>query len=124
MLTWAKKGHGAAVRSAGLVAGVGVSTIGADAAVTGAIECEDVRVYGTVKGDIRARSVFVAASARVSGDIVHETISVESGAYIEGLLKRLDTSDSKIAVVGASKKSGERSTAQRRADAATDTAID
>ncbi len=65
-----------------------------------------MRVYGTVKGVIRARSVFVAASARVISDIVHETISIEPGAYIEGQLKRLDTADSKIAVVGASKKSG------------------
>ena len=81
-------------------------TIGADAAVTGAIECEDVRVYGTVKGDIRARSVFVAASARVSSDIVCESIGIEPGAYIEGQLKRLDTADTKIAVVGAAKKSG------------------
>ncbi len=81
-------------------------------------------MYGTVKGDIRARSVFVAASARVSGDIVHETISIESGAYIEGQLKRLDTANSKIAVVGAAEKSGARSTARRRADAATDTATD
>ncbi len=63
-------------------------------------------MYGTVKGDIRARSVFVAASARVSSDIVCESVGIEPGAYIEWQLKRLDTADSKIAVVDAAKKSG------------------
>ncbi len=79
-------------------------TVGADSAVTGVIECDDVRVLGPVKGEIKARSVFVAASARVSGDIVHETITVEPGAYIGAQLKRLDVADSKIAVIGEAKK--------------------
>ncbi len=79
-------------------------SVGADSAVTGVIECDDARVLGTVTGEIKARSVFVAASARVSGNIVHETISVEPGAYIEGQLKRLDVADPKIAVVGEAKK--------------------
>lgn len=81
-------------------------------------------MYGTVKGDIRAHSVFVAASARVSSDIVCESVSIEPGDYIVGQLKRLDATDSKIAVVGAAKKSGGRSTARRQADTATDTATD
>ncbi len=81
-------------------------SVGADSAVTGVIECEDARVLGTVTGEIKARSVFVAASARVSSNIAYESVGIESGAYIEGQLKRLDTADTKIAVVGAAKKSG------------------
>ncbi len=73
--------------------------VGADSAVTGTIECEDVRVLGTVKGEIRAKTVFLGASARISGDIVHESVSVEPGAYVEGQFKRLDAAKSKIAVV-------------------------
>ncbi len=78
-------------------------TVGADAAVSGTIECETVRVLGTVKGEIRAHTVFLAESARVSGDIVHDSVSVEPGAFIEGTLKHRDAAKPKIAVVAGGK---------------------
>jgi len=74
-------------------------TVGGDAAVTGWIECETVRILGTVKGGIRAETVFLSASSRVIGDIVHGSVSVEPGAYIEGRLEHKDAAKSKIAVV-------------------------
>jgi cytoskeletal protein CcmA (bactofilin family) len=35
--------------------------------------------------------IVIAKSAKVRGDIVHETLTIEAGAYVEGQVRRLDT---------------------------------
>jgi cytoskeletal protein CcmA (bactofilin family) len=64
-------------------------TVGEAGCVKGAIEAEQVFVSGEVIGKIKAANVSLARTARVSGDIVHEVLSVEAGAHIEGTIKRL-----------------------------------
>ena len=64
-------------------------TVGEAGAVKGAIEAEQVFVSGEVIGKIKAANVSLARTARVSGDIIHEVLSVEAGAHIEGTIKRL-----------------------------------
>ena len=64
--------------------------IGERAKVTGEISADDVVVHGTVEGKIRAKRVQLAKSAKVVGDIWHEILSIESGAHLEGHIKRLD----------------------------------
>ena len=64
-------------------------TVGEAGSVKGAIEAEQVFVSGEVIGKIKAANVILARTARVSGDIVHEVLSVEAGAHIEGNIKRL-----------------------------------
>ena len=66
-------------------------TIGEHAKVTGDVRAELVIVQGEVRGSIQARSVQLAKTARISGDITHESLSVETGAYIEGHCKHPDT---------------------------------
>ncbi|HSR72923.1 MAG TPA: polymer-forming cytoskeletal protein [Kiloniellales bacterium] len=63
-------------------------TIGATAQVTGALEAETVRVSGSVTGRIDAKSVVLERNARVEGDIVHESLTMEAGADFEGQVKR------------------------------------
>lgn len=58
--------------------------------VDGAIAANSVRVLGTVNGPITARSVKLGRSARVTGDIVHQTLSVEEGAFVTGHCRRSD----------------------------------
>jgi cytoskeletal protein CcmA (bactofilin family) len=65
--------------------------IGEEGGVTGEISAETVRVLGAVTGQITARAVELAKSARIMGDITHETLSVEAGAYVEGRFNRLST---------------------------------
>jgi len=48
-----------------------------------------VRVHGTVNGQIKARSVQLAKTAHVVGDILHEDLAIETGAFLEGHCKRL-----------------------------------
>jgi cytoskeletal protein CcmA (bactofilin family) len=63
--------------------------IGETGAVTGEINAETVRVLGAVTGQIMASAVELAKSARILGDITHDSLAVEAGAYVEGRFNRL-----------------------------------
>jgi cytoskeletal protein CcmA (bactofilin family) len=63
--------------------------IGEEGGVTGEISAETVRVLGAVTGQITARAVELAKTARITGDITHETLAVEAGAFVEGRFNRL-----------------------------------
>lgn len=64
--------------------------IGERARVTGELTAEEVVVRGTVEGRIKAKHVRLTKTARVIGDIWQEILSIESGAHIEGHIKRLE----------------------------------
>ena len=64
--------------------------IGERARVVGEIVADHVVVHGNTEGRIRARSVRLTKTAKVIGDILHESLSIEAGAYVEGQLKRLE----------------------------------
>ena len=49
-----------------------------------------MRVAGTVKGGINAKSVTLTRTAKVEGDIVHDALAIESGASFEGQCRRMD----------------------------------
>jgi len=69
----------------------GALTVGNSAQVSGNIKAETVTVHGKVSGTINAKRVKLEQSSKVIGDIVHQDISVASGAHIEGSLKRADS---------------------------------
>ena len=53
------------------------------------IEAETVRISGTFSGDVKAKQVVLTETARVTGDIMHESLEVRPGASIEGKLSRM-----------------------------------
>jgi cytoskeletal protein CcmA (bactofilin family) len=59
-------------------------------AVKGEIVAGTVYVYGKVKGLIRAKNVHLYASCNVEGIIMHEAITIEDGAFVDGKFKRTD----------------------------------
>jgi cytoskeletal protein CcmA (bactofilin family) len=65
--------------------------VGEGATVHGAIQGENVRICGIVNGQIRADNVTLEKSARVTGDILHKSLSIEQGAFLEGMCKRIDS---------------------------------
>lgn len=67
-------------------------TIGKDAVIRGEISAEQVRVCGSVTGCIRAREVILLSTARVSGDVHHDVLSIETGALLEGHCRRREAS--------------------------------
>jgi cytoskeletal protein CcmA (bactofilin family) len=63
--------------------------VGIKGQVTGEVNAQTVRLHGAVKGMVRAKSVFLASSARMAGDVEHESLAIEPGAYMEGHCKRI-----------------------------------
>lgn len=65
------------------------ATIRTNGKVRGDITANVVHIYGEVHGVIRASSVFLYSSCRIEGIVVHQSLSVEDGAFIDGKLKRM-----------------------------------
>ncbi len=65
--------------------------VGAGATVKGSITCEKIRVSGTIQGQIKAQSVNLDRTARVTGDIFHGKLTIEEDAFFEGNVRRLET---------------------------------
>ena len=71
------------IRAASLV-------IGEKAVITGDVFAEEAIVRGRVEGSIRARKVQLCSTCHVEGNIMHEALSVESGAFFEGNCRHTD----------------------------------
>ncbi len=65
-------------------------TLRSTGAVKGEVVASTVFIYGKVKGLIRAKNVHLYASCNVEGIIMHEAITIEDGAFVDGKFKRTD----------------------------------
>ena len=65
-------------------------TVGEQATVEGCIVADTVRISGTVLGQVRAKTVHLDKKARVTGDITHEVLTMEAGAFFEGQVRRME----------------------------------
>jgi cytoskeletal protein CcmA (bactofilin family) len=63
--------------------------IAANATVEGDVVAKAVRVLGTLDGSLSAKTVTVAASGTLSGEIEYENLVIESGARLEGQCRRM-----------------------------------
>lgn len=70
----------------GDVRGQGVR-IGSTAVIKGTVTGELVELAGTLDGKIEARSAVLTKTARMSGDIVHQSLQIEEGSYFNGSSK-------------------------------------
>src|SRR5579871_2415480 len=61
--------------------------VGIKGQVIGEVNAQTVRMHGAIKGTVRAKSVFLASTARMAGDVEHESLAIEPGAYMEGHCK-------------------------------------
>lgn len=64
--------------------------VGEKARITGGIIAEEVVVRGHVMGSIRSKKVMLQASSHVEGDIFHQSLAIEQGAFFEGKSRRSD----------------------------------
>jgi cytoskeletal protein CcmA (bactofilin family) len=64
--------------------------IRANGCIKGEVVANTVMVYGRVKGLIRAKNVQLFSTCNVEGIIMHETVAIEDGAFIDGKFKRTD----------------------------------
>src|SRR5215470_10859751 len=64
--------------------------LGDKSQITGCVLAEDVVVRGRVLGSIRGLRVTLQAQSHVEGDIYHQSLAIEQGAYFEGKSRRSD----------------------------------
>jgi len=77
--------------------------------IKGEITANNVFIHGTVKGLIRAKNVHLLAACKVEGIIMHEQISIEDGAFVDGKFKRSDRVKEAGETEDSSSESGESS---------------
>jgi cytoskeletal protein CcmA (bactofilin family) len=65
-------------------------TIRKNARINGDITADSVQVFGEVNGTIKAKEVSLFATCRVEGVIIHESLTIEDGANVDGQFKRMD----------------------------------
>ncbi len=76
-------------------------TVGATAKLTADIIAREVVVYGTVKGNLRAKDrIEIKKDGSVNGDLTTARISIEDGAYFKGSIE-IDKSGEKDAGAGS-----------------------
>lgn len=54
--------------------------------IKGAVTAETAKMAGLVDGSINAKTLIIHASARITGDVAYENITIENGAKVEGKL--------------------------------------
>jgi cytoskeletal protein CcmA (bactofilin family) len=65
-------------------------TVGETARITGGVVADEVIVRGAISGSIRGRRVVLQSSSHVEGDVFHQQLGIEQGAYFEGKSRRVD----------------------------------
>lgn len=63
-------------------------TLRQNGVITGDIIAETANLYGKVKGLVKAKNVFLYKTCNIEGVVMHESIAIEDGAYVDGQLKR------------------------------------
>ena len=67
--------------------------VGNSGQVNGNITADDAKIAGSVNGTVAAKVMTIEASARITGDLSYDSVSVETGAQVEGRVKRLTRED-------------------------------
>lgn len=75
--------------------------VGVKGTVIGQVRADSVRLHGKVTGLVHAKTVFLASTARMVGDITHESLAIEPGAFLEGHCRRMVEETSAVALVEA-----------------------
>lgn len=66
-----------------------VLLVGASAKIKGEIYADTIHIHGSINGQIKAKTVHLAKTAHVIGDVLHENLSIDEGAFIEGHITRM-----------------------------------
>lgn len=58
--------------------------IGVKGVVLGSVNAQHLQLFGLIQGKVIVDKLFIAQSAKLLGDAVHNSIAIEPGAYIDG----------------------------------------
>lgn len=70
-----------------------MATVRKNGHIKGDVVAESVHVYGKIQGLIKARNVHFFKGCRAEGVIMHESITIEDGAFVDGRFKRTEQLD-------------------------------
>lgn len=59
-------------------------TVGESGSIEGKVEAESIEVRGRIVGSISGKQIKLQATAYVEGDITHEQLAIDVGAYFQG----------------------------------------
>ena len=62
---------------------------GADSQIFGSVTADSARLAGAIEGTVRAKLLTVERTARITGDVEYENITIENGGHIDGRLKHM-----------------------------------
>ncbi len=68
----------------------GSLTQGAESRIAGSVTAQSARIAGAVEGTVRIRQLVVERTARITGDVEYENITIETGGHIDGRLKHMN----------------------------------
>ncbi|MFN3075283.1 MAG: polymer-forming cytoskeletal protein [Alphaproteobacteria bacterium] len=64
--------------------------IGVSGSIQGEVDADVARIHGGMSGQLRAKSVFLASSARMIGNVTHQSLAIEPGAVMNGHCRHMD----------------------------------
>ena len=76
-------------------------TVGESGNIEGKVEADTVEVRGRVVGSIKGQQVKLQATAYVEGDITHEQLAIDVGAYFQGRCLQTRPAPASVAPVNA-----------------------
>jgi cytoskeletal protein CcmA (bactofilin family) len=79
--------------------GVARLSIGESGSIEGAIQAETVEARGRVVGSITAKQVRLYASCHIDGDITHEQLTMEAGAFFQGRSLKFQRTSTPVAAI-------------------------
>lgn len=59
-------------------------TVARGGMVVGSVHAAEAAIHGVVHGPVEAIDVTIGSTARIAGSIIHNTLTVEPGAHVEG----------------------------------------
>ena len=65
---------------------------GEGSTIVGKVTAESAKLSGKVEGSIEANDLVIEASARISGDVVYNNLTIAPGGQIEGKFKHTSSS--------------------------------
>ena len=74
-------------------------SIGESGQIEGAIQAESVEARGRVIGSITAKQVRLYASCHIDGDITHEQLTMEAGAFFQGRSLKFQRTSAPVAAI-------------------------
>ncbi len=66
-------------------------TLGATGSVKGEIRADKAKLAGHVEGTVVVRDLAVDATARISGDMAYDSVSIATGAHVDGRVSHRST---------------------------------